>query len=228
MTNTIRWIHNLTQVLSAPAAVLRHNGCSRTKITVVTITLAAAIGTVAIGFPPRIQASNDDVRIFTVDVATGLPYMQNNVNPAEPDPEFSAGDTYFQDGNVYPAGSIAKGSSHFDPNAPGAIGKFRARGVFTNNLAAFNLAVADDPTAPHDMAFGTEMYTLHTDKATLLTEGTQPNPHFSVDRVVVGGTGSFRDFVGEVHEENLGENSLGFCNFRVTFKLRRVHEGYGR
>jgi hypothetical protein len=39
---------------------------------------------------------------------------------------------------------------------------------------------------------------------------------------VLGGTGQFRDIVGEIREENLGENNTGFCNLRVTFLVKRV------
>jgi hypothetical protein len=89
-------------------------------------------------------------------------------------------------------------------------------------VQGFLEAVAGDKHAPSDLAFATEMFTLLTDKSTLLTDGTLPNSYFSADRAVLGGTGSFAEFVGEVHEENIGENALGFCDLRVTFKLRRV------
>jgi len=49
----------------------------------------------------------------------------------------------------------------------------------------------------------------------------------SAVRVVIGRTGRSRDVIGEVHAENIGENRLGFCNFRVTFKLRKVEEVRG-
>ena len=55
-----------------------------------------------------------------------------------------------------------------------------------------------------------------------MTDGIWPNPNFSARRVVLGGTGQFRDIVGEMKEENLGENVYGFCNFRVTFHVKRV------
>jgi hypothetical protein len=61
-----------------------------------------------------------------------------------------------------------------------------------------------------------------------LTEGTLPNANFSARRVVLGGTGRFLEIVGEVHEQNIGENKLGFCNLRVTFKVRKVGERAGR
>ena len=64
------------------------------------------------------------------------------------------------------------------------------------------------------------MFTFGNDKSIILTDGTWPNAYFSAPRVVLGGTGGFRGVIGEVLEENIGENKLGFCNFRVTFKVR--------
>jgi hypothetical protein len=83
------------------------------------------------------------------------------------------------------------------------------------------LAAAHKNAAP-DLAFATEMFSLASDKSVILTDGTWPNAYFSAIRVVLGGTGSFRDVVGEVQEENIGENKYGFCNFRVTFKIQSV------
>jgi hypothetical protein len=41
-------------------------------------------------------------------------------------------------------------------------------------------------------------------------------------RVVAGGTGAYRDYVGEQKQEFLGFNATGGVNLRVTFTLRRV------
>ena len=114
------------------------------------------------------------------------------------------------------------GQTNFDPNAPGAIGQYRARGTFTTDLPNFELAVAHDKRAAHDLAFATEMFSLGNDKSLILTDGTWPNAYFSAQRVVLGGTGSFGNVVGEVHAENIGENKYGFCNFRMTFKIHTV------
>jgi hypothetical protein len=165
----------------------------------------------------------DKTTTFTVDVALGTPYFQNNVNPAADPSAFSPGDTFIQDGNIYPANTIPGGKTTFDPKTPGAIGKYRARGTFTTDLANFLRAVEHDTHADSDLAFATEMYTFLSDKSILMTDGTWPNAHFSANRVVLGGTGLFRNVVGEVHVENIGENiETLFCNFRVTFKLRQV------
>jgi hypothetical protein len=68
----------------------------------------------------------------------------------------------------------------------------------------------------------TEIYSFHKDGASILTDGIWPNANFSARRAVLGGTGQFRDIVGETKEENIGENSTGFCNLRVTFSVKRV------
>jgi hypothetical protein len=43
---------------------------------------------------------------------------------------------------------------------------------------------------------------------------------------VLGGTGRFAGVAGEVYEKNIGENSTGFCNSRVTFRLKRLAAGH--
>jgi len=208
----------------------RSSSRARTKAAISLIALAAAISltTAVLVLPSKIMADNDQVRTFTVDVSLGFPYFQNNVNPAQTPEAFSPGDTFIQDGSIFPGGTIPMGKTNFDPNAPGAIGQYRARGTFTTDLANFLLAAAHDKRAAPDMAFASEMFSLSSDKSIILTDGTWPNAYFSATRVVLGGTGSFRDVVGEVHEENIGENKHGFCNFRVTFKIRTVGDGRGR
>jgi hypothetical protein len=199
------------------------NWSKKNRVAVAAAALTSFTLAAALISPLKMKANNDDLRTFTVDVALGLPVYQLSGKPLKSDDDFNPGDTFVEDGNIYPAGTIPKGKTNFDPNAPGAIGKYRVRGTFMTDLAGFLQAVADNKHAPPDLAFATEMYTLLTDKSTLLTDGTWPNAHLSGDRAVLGGTGSFAEFVGEVHEENIGENVKGFCNFRVTFKLRRVN-----
>ena len=199
----------------------------RKVVAAVAFTAVVSILAAALVFPAKVIANDDEVTTFTVDVALGFPYFQNNVNPAAPPADFAPGDTFIQDGNIYREGTIPRGHTNFDPKAPGAIGKYRVRGTWTTNLANFELAVAHAANAAPDLAFATEMFSLVDDKTLVLTDGTLPNAHFSARRVVLGGTGSFRNVVGEVHEENIGENKEGLCNFRVTFKLRKVGDGHG-
>ncbi len=197
----------------------------RTKavVSLVALTAAISLSTAVLVSPSKIMADNGQVRTFTVDVSLTLPYSQNDVNPAEGQDVFSPGDTFIQDGKVFPGGTIPDGKTNFDPSAPGAIGQYRARGTFTTDLANFERAGAHDKNAAPDLAFVSEMFSLANDKSMILTDGTWPNTYFSVSRVVLGGTGVFGNVVGEAHAENIGENKFGFCNFRVTFKIRHVN-----
>jgi hypothetical protein len=146
-------------------------------------------------------------------------------NPAEGQVLFSRGDTYIVDGSIYPAGSIPSGIAEPHPNAR-VIGTYRLRGTFTTDTAAFNQAIAGDPAAPRILAFATESFSLPDDETTILTDGVWPNARLSAHRVVLGGTGRFRDVIGEIYEQNIGENHDGFCNSRVTFRLKRALRGH--
>lgn len=207
---------------------LRISGARTTAVAAVAVSAAISMLVAALALPSEVKADDNEVRTFTVDVSTGFPYLQNDIDPAEGQDVFSPGDTFIQDGSIYPEGTIPTGKTDFDPNTPGAIGKYRVRGTFTTDLANFKRAAAHGTSAAPDLAFATEIFSLGDHRTIILTDGTWPNAYFSAHRVVLGGTGRFRDVVGEVHEENIGENKHGFCNLRVTFKLRKVGEGHGR
>ena len=198
----------------------------RTKVAVVAVPLTTVAITVfaALVFPSQIWANNnDEISTFTVDVAEStVNYKQNDVEPSEGQDVFSAGDTVILQGTIYPAGTLPRGKANNDPNAPGGIGKYRVRGAFTADFANFEKAVEGLPGASPEVGFVTEIYSFHEDGTSILTDGIWPNPNFSARRVVLGGTGQFRDIVGEIKEENIGENSTGFCNLRVTFLVKRV------
>ncbi len=198
--------------------------------TLTAVAAAISIFAAALVVPTKSMANDPELTTFTVDVAFGLPYVQNNVDPAETaqNPNaFAAGDTFVQNGNIYLAGTIPDGASAFDPASPGAIGKYRARGTWTTDLEDFERAAARKKPAAPDLAFATEMFSFERDWGIIMTDGTLPNAYFSARRVLLGGTGRFRGVVGEVHEENIGENKLGFCDLRVTFKLRNTRTGDG-
>jgi hypothetical protein len=88
---------------------------------------AALIVPLATGQANSIFANlaDNEVTTFAVDVALGVHYYQNSIDPSEniqnPVP-FSPGDTFFQDGAVYPKDTIPPGSNTFDLSTPGAIG----------------------------------------------------------------------------------------------------------
>jgi hypothetical protein len=165
---------------------------------------------------------------LTVDVAFRNPYFQNSVDPTQDATTFARGDTFIQDGSIYPAYTIPDGKTDFDPEMPGAIGTYRARGTWTTDLSGYLRAVQKDKDVESAMAFATEWLSFRNERQTILTEGPMPNANFSAARVVLGGTGGFRDTIGEVHEENIGENKLGYCNLRLTFKIHRVGDQRGR
>jgi hypothetical protein len=197
-----------------------------TRLAVAAVPLTTvAISVFAAGllFPSQILANNDEVSTFTVDVAQSPSnYSQNNVDPSEGQDVFSPGDTFILEGTIYPGGTLPSGKANNDPNEPGGIGKYRARGAYTVDFANFEKAVNGLPGAKPDLGLATEIYSFHEDGTSILTDGVWPNAHFSARRVVLGGTGQFRDIVGEIKEENIGENKTGFCNLRVTFLVKRV------
>src|SRR5262245_4824696 len=107
---------------------MRSSG-ARTR-AVVALTAAMVLAG-ALALPSRMTAADDEVKTFTVDVALGLPYFQNNIDPAETrhNPNaFSPGDTFIEYGNIYPALTIPNGKTNFDPATPG-IGKYIVRGT---------------------------------------------------------------------------------------------------
>jgi hypothetical protein len=188
------------------------------------LTVMLLVAATAEVFSFKIQADNDgDIETFTVDIAQyASTYVQNDVNPSEGQEVFSRGDTFIVEGTIYPAGSLPGGKADNDPHAPGSIGKYRMRGTFTTDFANFERAVAGSAGADPVLGFASELYSFPDDLATVLTDGIWPNAHFSGQRQVLGGTGRFHDIVGEVNEENIGENKDGFCNLRVTFQIRKV------
>src|ERR1041385_9038881 len=95
---------------------------TRAAVSLVALTAAISLSTAVLVSPFKIMADNDQVKTFTVDVSLGFPYFQNDVNPAEGQDVFSPGDTFIQDGSIFPGGTIPMGKTNFDPNAPGAIG----------------------------------------------------------------------------------------------------------
>jgi hypothetical protein len=196
----------------------------------IALATAATILLVALGSPRQTLADSEQARTFSVDVSFGLPYYQNNVDPTETviDPNaFSPGDTFVQDGVIYPEGTIRKGTTDFDPrSALGAIGKYKMRGTWTTDLADFKQATERNGNPNPEMAFATEIFSFANNRGIILADGIVPNAYFSSRRVVLGGTNHFVGYVGEVHEENIGENALGFCNLRVTFKIRKTDSSH--
>ena len=226
MKKTMELTRSLAGRVYNAARVSWNGSRPRTKLAVVTVpltTVAISVFAAALMFPSQVLANNDDeVSTFTVDVSLTPVYKQNNVDPSQAPDLFSPGDTFFQEGTIYPAGTLPRGKANNDPNAPGGIGKYLVRGVFTEDFADFEKAAEGLTGARKEAGFATEIYSFHEDRTSIMTDGIWPNPNFSARRIVLGGTGQFRNIVGEMKEENLGENVYGFCNFRVTFHVKRI------
>ena len=153
---------------------------------------------------------------------------QNNVDPFQDPTIFSRGDTFVLNGTIYVDGSIQPG--HKREPLPGSrtLGTYIQRGVFTENSDQFGLALQGAQDVPSAVAFSTELL-IFDDGSTILMDGLWPNAYHSVTRVVQGGTGRFRDVIGTVLEENIGEDLDTFCNLRLTFRIRRAKAtGHGR
>jgi len=226
MKKTMELTRSLAGRVYNAARVSWNGSRPRTKLAVVTVpltTVAISVFAAALVFPSQVLANNDDeISTFTVDVSLTPVFKQNDVDPSEGQNAVSPGDTFFQEGTIYPAGTLPRGKANNDPNAPGGIGKYLSRGVFTQGVEDFEKAANGLPGARPDEGFATEIYSPPAGGTSIMTDGIWPNPTFSARRVVLGGTGQFRDIVGESKEENLGENVYGFCNFRVTFHVKRV------
>jgi hypothetical protein len=227
MKKTMEFTRSLAGRVYNAARASWNGSQPRTKVAVVAVpltTVAISVFAAALVFPSQIWANNDnEVSTFTVDVAESpVNYKQNDVEPSEGQDVVSPGDIFLQEGTIYPAGTLPRGKANNDPNAPGGIGKYRARGAFTIDSANFEKAVEGLPGANPELGLATEIYSFHEDGTSILTDGIWPNAHFSARRVVLGGTGQFRDIIGEIKEENIGENKYGFCNLRVTFLVKRV------
>ena len=65
-----------------------------------------------------------------------------------------------------------------------------------------------------------QLYMLPDEKKSISTEGVEGNA--PVVRPVAGGTGLFKDYVGQQKQELLGFNASGGVNLRVTFILKKA------
>ena len=159
------------------------------------------------------QGRHDD-ETFTVDVALdGATLIINHVDPTQPDKVPFPGDTLVIRGTVYPGGTLRSGiDANNDPNEPGGIGKIICRALI--------LVQPTDFTSP-EASFVTELYSFSNDNQTIIADGPGANLFATVLRAVIGGTRHFDGVTGEIIEKNIGLNSTGFCNLRITFKLRR-------
>lgn len=184
--------------------------------------VVAGLGAVLFGFLPSAHANDVEAKHFghfkprrtiTVDVAEdfakfipGPPFDENGV------PE--RGSFFVTEGNIYPKGTIKGDGADFDPNADGAIGTWFCRGThlvsgvdFPNERFAVDTAQA---------------YLLPSDKHMIVTDGLEGGLGFEIERVVSGGTGKFKNYIGVQKQELIGFNKSGGVNLRVTLVLKRA------
>jgi hypothetical protein len=216
MNKTIEYGRKLLRgsVTAIGALRNRERAAIKTAGTALALTAAGILVVAGLTSPPASRADNDDeIRTFTIDVSQiGSTNAQNDVDPAEGDQTFSRGDTFIIRGTIYPKHTLPPGKAENDPTAPG-IGKYEIRGTYTAGPEASIIA------------FATELFLLPDDASSILIDGLWPNEGSSAHRPVLGGTGRFRYAAGEAIEENLGRNKDGFCNLRVTFRLRKTRGG---
>jgi hypothetical protein len=154
--------------------------------------------------------------VFTVDVAEDFSlFAPTKVRPEDTQPERGA--FFVTEGNIYPAGTIARGGTpeepgDFDPNASGALGRWFCRGTHLVSGALF-------PVTARAVHTG-QLYLLPNEAASVTTEGVEGNS--PVVRAATGGTGPFKGYIGEQRQELLGFNKSGGVNLRVTFILKKA------
>lgn len=190
-----------------------------TKKWLRSVLALALAGTVPLQITPTAAMAQDpdETKAFNVDVAIdGSTLALNNndpVNPANP----VRGTTFTVTGKIFPGGTIPAGITPFDPNQPGSIGTWVCTGVFVAD-------VADIFSEKAKIAFHTNQIFLFTDdQNALFTEGLEGSVGTTTHRVVVGGTGKYRDLVGQERQETIGLNlnGKGLFDIHFTFKLKR-------
>lgn len=125
------------------------------------------------------------------------------------------GDGFIVHGKIYRGGTIESGGTMenpgpFDPRtAPGAIGDWFCRGNFAFDIGEILLGAE-----PH--LFSTQHHIFKNGRS-LVHDGPEGGgPQL---RAIIGGTGAYVGYLGEVIEEPLGVNATGLFNIRFTFKL---------
>ena len=166
---------------------------------------------------PAIAQDRDDAKTLALDVAIdGATIALNNNDPAHPGNPIR-GTTFTVIGKIFPGGTIPPGITSFDPNQPGSIGTWVCSGVFVADAT-------DIFSEKAKIAFHTnQIFELSDDQNALFTEGLEGSVGTTTHRVVVGGTGEFRDVVGQERQDTIGLNldGKGLFDIRFTFKLKK-------
>ena len=156
------------------------------------------------------QHKDRDTIVFTVDVAEDFSLFNPTlVKPTDTQPE--RGSFFVTEGNIYPGGTIQGDGASFDPSTAG-FGRWFCRGTHLVPASAIPAAAFWVHTA--------QLFLLPDDTRSIATEGVEGNG--TVTRLISGGTGKYRGYVGEQRQEFLGFNSTGGVNLRVTFILKKA------
>jgi hypothetical protein len=156
------------------------------------------------------QHNGHDRIVFTIDVAEDFTLFNPTlVKPTDTQPE--RGSFFVTEGNIYPGGTIKGDGASFDPSTPG-FGRWFCRGTHLVPASAIPAAAFWVHTA--------QLFLLPDDTRSIATEGVEGNG--TVTRLISGGTGKYRDYVGEQRQEFLGFNATGGVNLRVTFILNKA------
>jgi hypothetical protein len=192
---------------------------SMTKKWLISTFALALVGTVPLQITPtpaRAQ-DRDDTKTLEVDVAIdGATLTLNNNDSTNPNNPVR-GTTFTVTGKIFPGGTIPAGITPFDPNQPGSIGSWVCSGVFVADAA--------------DIFGGKAEISVHTSQIfmfddgqnQLFTEGLEGAVGVTTHRVVVGGTGKFRDVIGQQRQDTIGLNlnGKGLFDLHLTFKLKK-------
>lgn len=174
-----------------------------------SLALGAALWAATTG-TPAFAGDGDTVKL-TVDVAED--FSQFVYTPVTPGDVPRRGSTFITEGNIFPAGTIAGDGASFDPNGPGALGRWYCRGI---HLVGLPEILAGAPLWVHTA----QLFALPDNKRSLASDGVEGNS--LTVRPVTGGTGSFKGYVGQQRQQLLGFNASGGVNLRVTFVLSRA------
>jgi len=152
-------------------------------------------------------------RTLVVDVACDATTFRLNKSGTLLDAR--RGDGFIVDGKIYPGYTIAPGGTMenpgpFDPRtAPGSLGQWVCRGNF-----AFDIGEILQGAEPHLFSI---QHHLFNDGKSLVHDGPEGGKQV---RAIIGGTGAYAGYTGEVIEEPVGVNATGLFNIRFTFKFK--------
>lgn len=184
---------------------------AHTRRSLRAATLGLGLVAAAAAVPAVADEQPRDTLVFTIDVAEDFALFNPTfVRPTDTQPE--RGSFFVTEGNIYPAGTIQGDGATFDPNSPGALGRWFCRGTHLVSGAEFPFSARAVHTA--------QLYLLPDESKSIATEGVEGN--VPVLRAIAGGTGPFKGYIGEQRQELLGFNATGGVNLRVTFTLKKA------